>query len=126
MAKKRSAPAQPAPPPSDRPAVTPERFRRLYLLVQLLGEGPQTRDQILAHLALDVRGFYRDLELLRAVGITVTAEQGRYGLAEALAAAVARLPFPDPHLTLGEARQLGRGRGKPQRRLQEEIDRLLT
>src|SRR5690606_11751760 len=108
-------------PPSERPAVTPERFRRVYQLIQYLGDGPRTRDEILARLGLDVRGFYRDLELLRAVGVTVVAEQGRYGLREALAGAVARLPFPDPHLTLGEARQLGRGRGVTQRRLQEEI-----
>lgn len=127
MAKKRSTPA-PAPPPapSTRPALTAERFRRVYQLVQYLGEGPKTRDQTLARLGLDVRGFYRDLELLRAVGIEVTTEKGRYALAESLAGVVARLPFPDPHLTLGEARQLARGRGKPNRRLQEEVDRLLS
>ena len=124
MAKKRSAPT-PAPPPA-RPALTAERFRRLHELVQLLGTGPKTRDQVLTRIGLDVRGFYRDLELLRAVGIEVTTEHGRYALAEALAGVVARLPFPDPHLTLGEARQLARGRGKPNRHLQEEIDRLLA
>jgi predicted DNA-binding transcriptional regulator YafY len=124
MAKKRSA-LSPAPPPPARPTLTAERFRRLHELVQFLGVGPKTRAQILARLGLDVRGFYRDLELLRAVGIEVTAEQGRYALSEAPAGVLARLPFPDPHLTLGEARQLARGRGKPNRRLQEEIARIL-
>lgn len=127
MAKKRSVTAPPSPPaPTDRPAVTPERFRRVYQLIQFLGEAPRTRDQILAHLGLDVRGFYRDLELLRSVGVIVLAEKGRYALREPMAGVVARLPFPDPHLTLGEARQLARGRGETQRRLQDEIDRLLA
>ena len=34
------------------------------------------------------------------------------------------MPFPDPHLTLGEARQLAKGRSCADRYLQEQIDRL--
>lgn len=126
MAKKRTAPGpQPTPtPPPARPAVTAERFRRVYQLVGLIGQGPRTREQLLAPLGLDVRGFYRDLELLRAVGVPVGLDQGRYVLGVPAEEALARLPCPDPHLTLGEARQLARGRSAAHRRLQSELDGL--
>lgn len=107
-----------------RPAVTSERFRRLLKLVQYLGESPRTREQILAHLDLDIRGFYRDLELLRAVDIKVTLDKGNYHLSESLDEVTPRLPFPDPRLTLGEIRQLAKGRTKLHTHLQEQIDQL--
>ncbi len=124
MAKKKSAPA--AAEPAERPGVTPERFSRLYRLVQFLGGGPRSRERLTRHLDLDVRGFYRDLELLRAVGVEIILEQGRYSLAGDLEEVLARLPFPDPHLTLGEVRRLARGRTATHRALQKQIDRLLS
>ena len=60
------------------------------------------------------------------MGIAVTLDPAGYRLDEALDAAVARLPFPDPHFTLGEIRQLARGRSQTHRRLQERIDELLA
>jgi hypothetical protein len=125
MAKKRTPPPPPpAPEPApERPSVTPDRFNRLYRLLQFLGSGPKTRERLTRHLELDVRGFYRDLELLRAAGIEVTLTMGRYGLSEDAEDAVARLPFPDPRLTLGEARRLARGRTLAHRHLQQQIDR---
>lgn len=124
MAKKRSAP--PAAPEATRVAVTPERFVRLYHLLELLAAGPQTRTALIRRLRLDVRGFYRDLELLRAANINVTLAEGRYSLAGDMSAVVERLPFPDAHLTLGEARALARGKGRAQGYLKQLIDRLLA
>jgi hypothetical protein len=72
-------------------------------------------------LRLDVRGFYRDLELLRAVGIAVPLRDRRYTLDETVAAATSRLPLPDPRLTLGEALQLAKGRTPAHRKLKEQI-----
>jgi predicted DNA-binding transcriptional regulator YafY len=109
-----------------RPAVTLERFDRLCRLVRFLAAGSRTRAQITRHLRLDVRGFYRDLELLRTAGLPVTLSQGRYGLNEPEDSALARLPFPDPRLTLGEALRLARGRTLAHRRLQELIDDALS
>jgi hypothetical protein len=124
MARKRS---QQAPPAEDvRPAVTPERFRRLYKLLGELGAAPRTRAQLLKALSIDVRGFYRDLELLRSVGITWTLADRRYSLVGDAEEARARLPFPDPHLTLGEARQVARGRSRTHARLAEQIDGLTS
>jgi predicted DNA-binding transcriptional regulator YafY len=105
--------------------VTAERFTRLYRLLQFLGGGPKTRARLTRHLRLDVRGFYRDLELLRTAGIIVALTEGRYGLVGALDAALARLPFPDARLRLGEARQLAKGRAAAHRYLREQIDRVV-
>jgi hypothetical protein len=101
--------------------VSAERAERLYRLLQLLGSGPQTRASLARRLRLDVRGFYRDLELLRAAGIAVPLHNRRYSLEGSLAAAKSRLPFPDPHLTLGEARQLAKGRTPAHRKLKQQI-----
>lgn len=118
MAKKRKTAVKPAP---NAAGVTPERFVRLYRMVQLLNGGPQTRQNIARRLRLDVRGFYRDLDLLRSSGVAVTLESGRYALTQGADDALARLPFPDPRLTLGEARSLSKGRGQAHRSLAETI-----
>jgi hypothetical protein len=76
-------------------------------------------------LRLDVRGFYRDLELLRAAGVTVSLQNRRYTLVDRLKDALAKLPLPDPDLTLGEAEQLARGRTAAHRKLREQIGRIL-
>src|SRR4051794_5644535 len=129
MARKKTQ-RQPKPPPAaaplpaERPAVTAERFGRLYKLVRFLGEGPKSRDRLTKYLGLDVRGFYRDLEVLRAFGIEWTLSGGQYTLVGEAETAVARLPFPDPHLTFGEAQQLGKGRSATHRRLREQIEEL--
>jgi hypothetical protein len=120
MARKRQAP----PPPAEHSGVTTERFLRLHRLVQLLGAGPATRETLARRLRLDVRGFYRDLELLRAAGIGVTVSASRYSLGASVPEALSRLPFPDPHLSLGEAQTLARGRTAAHRRLSQMIDRL--
>lgn len=109
----------------ERHAVTAERFRRLVQLVQFLGERPRTRGQLLAHLELDIRGFYRDLELLRSMRVSITLSQGKYHLVGSLEDVLPRLPYPDPHLTLGEMRRLARGRSHLHEALQEQIEGLL-
>src|SRR5690349_8615485 len=101
MAKKKGAARRAAPPePAERPGVTPERFSRLYKLVHYLGGSPKSREQLTRHLALDVRGFYRDLEVLRSTGIDIALAEGNYTLGGDLEDAVAQLPYPDPRLTL--------------------------
>jgi hypothetical protein len=126
MAKKKTARVEAAGVPAERPGVTPERFSRLYKLIQFLGGGARSRDRLTRHLGLDVRGFYRDLELLRAVGIEIVLEEGRYSLTGGLEEVIARLPFPDPHLTLGEVRRLARGRTAIHRTLRDQIEQLLS
>ncbi len=124
MAKQRRGRSEPSPAP-DRPAVTADRFARLYRLVQLLAKTGQSREILARRLGVDVRGFYRDLDLLRKAGITVTLTDSRYTLTDDFDLAMSRLPFPDPHLTLGEARTLAKGRGKVQQQLLAQINQVL-
>ncbi len=119
MAKKQ----KPAPTPAT--VVTAERAGRLYHLLTLLGQGPQTRAVLMRRLRLGIRGFYRDLEVLREVGIAVSVEKRRYTLAGDVDEAIDSLPFPDPGLTLGEARQLARGRTRAHRKLKRLIEQIV-
>jgi predicted DNA-binding transcriptional regulator YafY len=105
-------------------AVTAERAQRLFRMLNLLGKGPQTRIALTRKLRLAVRGFYRDLETLRDVGISIKLQDSRYTLQDDLAAALLRLPFPDPGLTLGEARQLARGRLAVHRKIQALLEKV--
>jgi hypothetical protein len=99
----------------------------LHHLLKLLSGGPQTRATLTKRLDLDVRGFYRDLELLReALGEeAVLVEDGRYTLTVDAATARARLPYPDPLMTLGEAEQLAKGKSAAHTKLRGQIDGLL-
>jgi hypothetical protein len=76
-------------------------------------------------LGLDVRGFYRDLEVLRTAGIRVSLSERRYTLEDDADDAIARLPFPDPGLTLGEAMQLAKGRTGAHRKLKQQIAQIV-
>jgi predicted DNA-binding transcriptional regulator YafY len=120
MAKRRT----PAPAAPDVAGVTADRFTRLYRLVQLLASGPQPRSVLARKLRLDVRGFYRDLELLRATGLPITLSEGRYGLEGSTDDALALLPFPDPRLTYGEALLLAKGRTAAHKKLRDHLARI--
>lgn len=122
MAKKRKPAVKPALPSA---GVTPERFIRLYRMVKLLAGGSQTRESLARRLRLDVRGFYRDLDLLRSSGVPITLAAGRYTLEQDTEAALASLPFPDPRLTLGAVKALAKGRGTIHRALAETIARIV-
>ena len=122
MAKKRKTPAKIIVPSA---GVTPDRFVRLYRMVTLLASSPQSRETLTRLLRLDVRGFYRDLEVLRTSGVSISLALGRYTLDGDADDALARLPFPDPRLTLGAARTLAKGRSAFHRALAETIARIV-
>ena len=97
--------------------LTGQRAARLFRLLTLLGDGPLTRPQILRKLRIDVRGFYRDLEALRGLGIEVYfGDDNRYGLAIDLdeAPGPAPLPRPRPEFPRRPATRQRRDRGPPQ------------
>ncbi len=103
--------------PKKAQLLTAQRAARLCKLLRLLRNRPRTRPALARRLGLDVRGFYRDLEWLRKFGISVVMDDGRYRLDEDAETAIARLPLPDPQLTLGEAMQLAKGRTAAHRKL---------
>ncbi|GBD36839.1 hypothetical protein HRbin36_01967 [bacterium HR36] len=92
------------------PAVTAQRLRRFYQLLRLLARRPTTRQALLRQLRMDQRTFYRDLEVLRQLGILVVQEGRHYRLDTELVDTLQRLPLPDPKLTVAEAQILARGR----------------
>jgi hypothetical protein len=104
--------------------ITHERAARLVALVRLLGRGPKTRSGLIRALRLNIRGFYRDFEVLRAAGVSVALVKNQYVLEDQLAEALERLPFPDPGLTLGEARQLARGRTRAHQKLRAQVRKI--
>lgn len=107
--------------------LTAQRAARLYRLLSLLGDGPQTRRQLIRRLKLDVRGFYRDLESLRGLGIEVHSNgDNRYGLLLNLEDALARLPFPDPGLNFRDVQQLAKGDTAAHRKLKQRINSFLN
>lgn len=109
----------PRPKSTGAGGVTLERAIRLYRLISYLANGPQTRAALTRRLKLGVRGFYRDLEVLRALGISVSLLGRKYQVQEEPRAALEKLPFPDPGLTLGEARGLAKGRTRAHRKVRD-------
>jgi hypothetical protein len=106
--------------------LTAQRAARFYRLLTLLGDGPQTRQQLLRRLKIDVRGFYRDLETLKQLGIEVsTGDDNRYSLLGDLDDAMARLPFPDPGLNFRDVQQLAKGDTAAHRKLKQRINSIL-
>ena len=101
----------------DMSSVTTERATRLYALITLVALAPRARQELIRRLRMDVRGFYRDLNLLRAAGIELVMSEGRYRLDQSRSSAYAMLPFLDPRLTLGEACEVARGRSAAHRKL---------
>ncbi len=113
---RRKPAAKPAPP-----AITPGRAARLYQLLTLTAATPRTRAALLKKLKVDLRGFYRDVGFLRELAITLTCDGDRYKLDDDLDAALDRLPFPDPGLSLRDAIQLAEGRTAAHRKLKARI-----
>jgi hypothetical protein len=105
-------------------SVTAARVARLYRFIRLLADGPVARSVLLRRLGLNQRGFYRDIELLRAVGVRVQPNEGRYTLVPAFDSAVDLLPFPDPRLSLGEAQRLAKGPTAAHRALRERVQQI--
>lgn len=106
-------------------SVSLERAARLYRMVEYLGGGARTRSQILTKLKIDIRTFYRDLELMRLCHVEVTLDNRKYALVISPRDAQLALPFPDPTLTLGEAQQLAKGRSKIHQKLRDLLKQII-
>lgn len=120
MSKQRAA-TKPTPSAAAAPAVTPDRFARLYKLLTLIDGKAKSREALSKALKVDVRGFYRDLDFLRKSNIPITLVGGKYLLQAPLQVAADRLPFPNPVLTYGDALQLAKGKTAAHKKLQTLI-----
>jgi len=108
-------------PPRGR-AITAHRAPRLVKLLSLLAGKDRPRAFLIRRLRLDLRGFYRDLDLLRRYGVPIELAEHNYRLGEPLSDALGRLTLPDPQLNLHDAIQLARGRTTAHRKLREFIE----
>jgi predicted DNA-binding transcriptional regulator YafY len=99
--------------------ITLGRASRLYRLVTMLEAEPTSREVLLERLAIGLRTFYRELDLLKKCGIKVRREGKAYVLRSTMAEAEARLPFPDPQLSFAEMAELAGHPGDAARRLGE-------
>ena len=106
--------------------LTAQRAARLYKLLTLLGEGPLTRRSLLSRMKMDVRGFYRDLEALRGFRIEIgLGLDNRYALPLKIDDALARLPYPDPGLSVRDVLQLCNGSTAAHRKLKQSVNTFL-
>src|SRR5262245_6032016 len=99
--------------------VTLPRASRLYRMVRYLGGGPRARADLLEDVAIGLRTFYRELELVRRCGVGIRLRDGRYQLIGPAEEAGGKLPVPDPHLNLAEVAELARSPGPAGRRMAE-------
>jgi len=95
-------------------------------MVTTLAAGPRGREELLAALGLGLRTFYRELELLKRVGIRVKLVDRRYTLQTSAAEAEGRLPFPDPQLSFAEMAELSRCPCEAGRRLAGLLEGVVT
>ncbi len=99
--------------------ITLGRASRLYRLVTMLQAEATSREALLDRLAIGLRTFYRELDLLKKCGIKVKREGKSYILRSTMAEAETRLPFPDPQLSFAEMAELAKMPGDASRRLDE-------
>lgn len=112
-------------PSNGKHPITTDRAARLYKLLTILADGPQRRESLLKKLKINPRGFYRELELLRARGISVDPVGTKYHLVGDLDSALAKLPVPNLQLNVREALTLAKGPTAAHRKLQSQLNTLL-
>ena len=107
------------------PDLTPVRANRLCKMLLALGHGPQLKDVLVKKLKVEERGFFRDLRLIRQLGINVTANDNRYLLTMSLDDALEKLPLPDLKLSLRDALTLSHGQSPTHRRVRKKLEALI-
>jgi hypothetical protein len=95
-------------------------------MVMLLSQTPKTRSAILSELAIGLRTFYRELELLHRCGVKIQQKNKLYTLISTPAQAQGRLPFPDPQLSFAEMEELSRSPGEAGKRLAALLDSVIS
>jgi predicted DNA-binding transcriptional regulator YafY len=88
--------------------ITLHRAARFHHLVTFLAKSPRSRTDILSHLRIGLRTFYRELDFLKRCGVRIRHQQKLYHLLPTAEEAEGRLPFPDPQLSFAEMAELAR------------------
>lgn len=104
--------------------MTPSRASRIYKMVKLLTKGEVARTTLLSRLRVGVRTFYRDVNYLRASGVTLKAWNEKYVIEDKLRDILGKLAFPDPRLSFPEAMELAKGRGPGAKKVRALLDKV--
>jgi hypothetical protein len=88
--------------------ITLHRAARFHHLVTFLAKSPRSRTDILSHLRIGLRTFYRELDFLKRCGVRIRHQNKLYHLLPTAEEAEGRLPFPDPQLSFAEMSELAR------------------
>lgn len=107
------------------PDLTPDRTHRLCRMLMALGKGPLAKEALVKKLKVEERGFFRDLRLIRELGINVANNTRGYFLAGSLDDAFCKLPIPDLRITLRDALELSHGHSPAQRRVRRKLEDLI-
>lgn len=99
--------------------ITLHRAARFHHLVTFLAGSPRSRADILNHLRIGLRTFYRELDFLKRCGVRIRHQQKLYHLLPTAEEAEGRLPFPDPQLSFAEMAELARCDSAAGRRMAE-------
>jgi predicted transcriptional regulator len=99
--------------------ITLHRAARFHHLVTFLAMSPRSRTDILTHLRIGLRTFYRELDFLKRCGVRIRHHQKLYHLLPTAEEAEGRLPFPDPQLSFAEMAELARCDSPAGRRMAE-------
>jgi hypothetical protein len=75
-------------------------------MVAFLAQSARTRPEILSHLQIGLRTFYRELDFLKRCGVKIRHKNKHYTLLATAEEAEGRLPFPDPQLSFAEMAEL--------------------
>ena len=103
-------------------ACTHEQYVRLSRLLRFIDTTPRTRESILKKLSYTRRTFFRDLSLLRSLGIKANwIAEGQYLLEQPLSQALDALPLPDIGLTIAEAKTLASGNTAAHQNLRKQL-----
>jgi hypothetical protein len=110
-----------------RPSVhiTLHRAARFHRLVTFLAQSPRTRPDILSHLRIGLRTFYRELDFLKRCGVRIRHKAKLYHLLATADEAEGRLPFPDPQLSFAEMAELARCESPAGRRMAELLESVI-
>lgn len=97
--------------------ITLGRAARLYRMVTLLAARPRRRPELLSTIRIGLRTFYRELDMLKRLGVQVKLDGKAYTCRTTAREAEELLPFPDPQLSFAELAELATGSGSAAQRL---------
>lgn len=103
----------------------PHRIERIVRLIRLVCRKGHTRSELAQQLGVSERALFRDIALLRSLGVTLKPTHHLYRLRADANEIIGKLPFPAPQLTLAEAEQLAQGGTEAHEKIRKRLSEVL-